>query len=364
MQLPASAQPHAFDFLRRAHRGDRRAHAYLFHGPEGSGKEAAALQWAQTILCEVGGEWACGTCKSCRRIKLFDHPDVYFIFPRTASASDDERREVLTSMSENPFFRSRPWENPQLLIGDIRELKQKLSMTSYEGRGVVIIIAEAERMRDEPANALLKILEEPPKKTYFILTTSATESIVPTIVSRCHPLRFTAIKPGVLTEILVTQAAVENERATFIAALANGSLRRAFDLLDGGKDDLRRQAVDLLRAAFKASRPADQAEFVEKLVKQRDRRELRQMLEFCLLWIRDGVILHAHRENSPIAPAIVNTDMRDSLMALVNNLPNLDYAGIVDELEFAIECLDRYVQPWLVLMVMLQKVRVLARLRR
>ncbi len=364
MQLPTGAQPYVFEFLRRAHRSGRRAHAYLFHGPEGSGKEAVAVQLAQTILCERGEEWACGECKSCRRIAHFDHPDFYFIFPRTASAAEDERREVLNSVAQNPFFRNRPWENPQLLIGDIRDLKQKLSMTSYEGRGVVIVIAEAEKMRAEPANALLKILEEPPEKTYFILTTAAIDGIVPTIVSRCHPLRFSSIKTTDIKEILTTQAGVEPARAEFVAALANGSLRRAFQLLDSDKDELRRQAVDLLRAAFKASRPADQVEFIEKLVKERDRSELRQVLEFCLLWIRDGMILHATKEHAEPAPAIVNADMRESLTALVTNLPDLDYPGVIEELEFAIECLDRYVQPWLVLMVMLQKIRAHARPRR
>jgi hypothetical protein len=88
------------------------------------------------------------------------------------------------------------------------------------------------------------------------------------------------------------------------------------------------------------------------------------MLEFCLLWIRDGMILHASKDQSGSTPAIVNADMREPLTALVTNLPDLDYAGVIDELEFAIECLDRYVQPWLVLMVMLQKIRAQARPRR
>jgi DNA polymerase-3 subunit delta' len=371
MQLPVSAQPHVFEFLRRAHASGRGAHAYLFHGPEGAGKEAVALQWAQTLLCERKSEWACEACKSCRRIRLFDHPDVHFIFPRNASASEEERREVLNSIAQNPFFRNRPWENPQILIGDIRDIKQKLSMTSYEGRGTAIIIAEAEKMRDEPANALLKILEEPPEKTYFILTTPAMEMVMPTIVSRCHPLRFANVGTAEIKNILTAQAGVEPARAEFVAALADGSLRRAFAMLETAMDDMRRQAVDLLRTAFKAGRPADQAEFVETLVKEKDRTELRQILEFCLLWIRDGMILHASREQPEAAPAtegplrtIVNADMRDSLMALVTNLPDLDYAGVIGELEFAIHCLDRYVQPWLVLMVMLQKIRALARLRR
>lgn len=365
MDLPVTAQPHVFEFLRRARRFGRVAHAYLFYGPEGVGKEALALQWAQTLLCERQGEWACGECKSCRRIRLFDHPDVHFIFPRPLSATEEERREVLESVAQNPFFRSRPWENPQILIGDIRDIKHKLSMTSYEGRGVAIIIAEAEKMRDEPANALLKILEEPPERTYFIVTTSAMEALVPTIVSRCHPLRFSPMPKHELMNILSAQFGVDAARAEFVAGLAGGSLRRAFAMLvEESVDSLRQQAVQLLRTAFKAGRPAEQAEFVETLVKERDRRELRQMLEFCLLWIRDGMVLHASSNQPQGATMIVNTDMRESLTALVNNLPDLDYNGIIGEVEFAIECLDRYVQPWLVLMVLLHKVRAHARFGR
>lgn len=364
MQLPLTAQPQVFEFLRRAHRNDRVAHAYLFHGPEGSGKEAMALQWAQTRLCERRGEWACGDCNSCRRIRRLNHPDVQFIFPRTAAASEEERREVLDSMAHNPFFRSRPWENPQILIGDIRDIKRVLSMTSYEGRGAAIIIAETERMRDEAANALLKILEEPPANTYFMLTTSAREAVAPTIVSRCHLLRFSVMRPQEIKDILVAQCGVEAGRAELLAALADGSLRRACAMLEASVEALRQQAVQLLRMAFKTGRPAEQVEFVETLVRENDRYQLRQIMEFCLLWIRDGMVLQARTNRPEEGPAIVNSDMRELLAALVNNLPHLDYAGVIGEVEFAIDCLDRYVQPWLVLMVLLHKVRAHARLGR
>lgn len=363
MHLPGTAQPQVFEFLRRARRDGRVAHAYLFHGPEGCGKEALALQWVQTLLCERGGEWACGECHCCRRVMRFDHPDVQFIFPRTVSATEEERREVLESAALNPFFRSRPWENPQILIGDIRGIKRVLSMTSYEGRGAAVIIAEAEKMRDEAANALLKILEEPPANTYFVLTTAAREALLTTIVSRCHPLRFSAIRPQEISDILHLQCGVEVARAELLAALAGGNLRRACASIAATVDASRQQAVELLRMAFKSGRPAEQVEYVEALVNENDRRELRQILEFCLLWIRDGMVLQARAGRPEGAPPIVNDDMRESLTALVTNLPHLDYAGIINELEFAIDCLDRYVQPWLVLMVLLHKVRAHARFR-
>ena len=364
MYLPFSAQPHAFEFLRRAHVAGRAAHAYVFHGPEGAGKEAAALQWAQARLCERPGEWGCGECKTCRRIRRFDHPDVHFVFPRTASATEEERREVLDSLAQNPFCRIRPWENPQILIGDIRDLKHKLSMTSYEGRGVVIVLAEAEKMRDEPANALLKILEEPPPGTCFVLTTSTLDAVIPTIVSRCQPLRFAPIPSAEIKGLLTAQGGMDEARADFAARLSGGNLQRAFAMLESSADELRQLAVELLRNAFKAGRPAEQSEFVETLTAQRDRRELRQILEFCLLWMRDGMLLHACDEATAATPAIVNADRGEALRAMVTNLPGLDYAGVIDELEFAIECLDSYVQPWLVLMVVLQKVRAYARFGR
>jgi DNA polymerase-3 subunit delta' len=372
--------------LRRAKQNERVAHAYLFHGPEGSGKEALALLAAQTFFCaaahsqpppatislfdepatkpavpaSTNAALACGNCSACRRVAEMIHPDVRVIFPRAASAGEDERTEVLRSLTTNPYRRSRPWENPTMLIDDIRGLKRDFGMTSYEGHGFVALILEADRMKAEAANALLKILEEPPPQTLLLLTATAPEGLLPTIVSRCQPVRLLILRREQIADALQEKHGVPAARAQFIAKLANGNFRRALDLLDDDVDARRQQAVDFLRLAFRFNKPVEQMDFLNALVRDRDRRDLRQLLEFCLLWIRDGYLLKVLAASPQASAAIINADQERQLSDLVKNLPEFDFPGVISELEFAIECLDRYAQPWLVLMVLLHRIQQLS----
>ena len=379
------AQESAKEFLRRARQNERVAHAYLFHGPQGTGKEALALLAAQSFFCEAlrskpapqpatislfdepaakptahsneSSELACGVCSACRRVAEMTHPDVRIIFPRTAAASEDERTEVLRSLAGNPYRRSRPWENPNILIDDVRGLKRDLGMTSYEGHGIAALILEADRMKAEAANALLKMLEEPPPQTLLILTATSLDSMLPTIVSRCQPVRLLILTREQIVAALQEKHGVPIARAQFIAKLANGSFRRALDLLDDDVDAQRQKAVEFLRMAFRFNKPVEQMDFLNTLVREHDRRDLRQLLEFCMLWIRDGCILKTLGSSPQAVAAIINTDQERQLSDLIKNLPEFDFPGVVTELEFAIECLDRYVQPWLVLMVLLHRIQ-------
>ncbi|MCG3119546.1 MAG: hypothetical protein ALAOOOJD_01976 [bacterium] len=389
MMIEIIAQESAQEFLRRARQNERVAHAYLFHGPEGAGKEALALLATQSFFCEkwhapiaapqaatislfdepvaqpvaapmAGTALACGSCSACRRIAEMTHPDVRVIFPRTASAGEDERTEVLRSLASNPYRRLKPWENPTILIDDIRTLKRELGMTSYEGHGIAALILEADRMKAEAANALLKILEEPPAQTLMILTATSLDGILPTIVSRCQPVRLLILTRAQINATLQNKYGVSAERAQFIAKLANGNFRRALDLLDNDVDTRRQQAVAFLRMAFRFNKPVEQMDFLNALVREHDRRELRQLLEFCLLWVRDGYVLKAMSASPLAVAAIINTDQERQLADLIKNLPEFDFPGVIVELEFSIECLDRYVQPWLVLMVLLHRIQQLS----
>jgi len=382
------AQENAQEFLRRAKQNARVAHAYLFHGPEGSGKEALALLAAQTFFCAAShsqpaappatislfdepatkpavraganAALACGNCSACRRVAEMMHPDVRVIFPRAASAGEDERTEVLRSLATNPYRRLRPWENPTMLIDDIRALKRDFGMTSYEGHGFVALILEADRMKAEAANALLKILEEPPPQTLMILTATSLDSILPTIVSRCQPVRLLVLTRAQIVAALREKHGVPAERTEFIAKLANGNLRRALELLDEDVDTRRQQAVAFLRMAFRFNKPVEQMDFLNALVREHDRRDLRQLLEFCALWIRDGYVLKVLASSPQASAAIINTDQERQLSDLIKNLPEFDFPGVIAELELAMECLDRYVQPWLVLMVLLYRIQKLS----
>jgi DNA polymerase-3 subunit delta' len=378
-ELKIIRQSRAREVVQRALRHERLAHAFLLFGPEGAGKEALALAIAQALLCSKRGEassspaadlfgeqavppvrdWACGECSGCRRVAEVGHPDLHIILPRPAAATEQDRWEVLQSLAAQPFNRLRPWENPFILIDDVRELKKNFSVSSYEGHGAVALILEAQRLKAESANALLKILEEPPADKYFILTATSAESMLPTIVSRCQPVTVSPPSRADIAEFLQLHQNLPPERADFVAMMANGSLRHAFELLAEEIETVRKLAVEYLRMAFKFNKPLEQVEFLNRLTSDYDRRELQQLLQFCLLWIRDAYVLKA----SDAAPAqdIINADFRNALLELIKNLPQFDFDGVLEEIEHAIHCLERYVQPWLVLMVLLQRIRQLAR---
>lgn len=357
--------------VQRAIKHGRMAHAYLLHGPEGSGKEAIALALAQTFLCErrgkidssdlfaapVAGEWACGQCSSCKRVAEMAHPDVHAVIPRAASANEAEITEVLRSLATQPLYRMRPWENSFILIDDVRELKRTFATSSYEGRGSVALLFEAQRLKAESANALLKLLEEPPDEKFFILTCNSLESLLPTIISRCQPILVAFPRHEEIAEILQTQHGVEPGRARFVASLANGNLRYAFALLEEDLEARRKLAVEYLRMAFKFNKPVEQVEFLNQLVQEHDRHALQQLLQFCASWLRDAYVLKCGGEQQQI----INTDFRAALLELNKNLPQFDFNRVLEEVEYAITCLERYVQPWLVLMALLQRIRQSAR---
>ncbi len=369
------------EVLQRAIRHERLAHAFLLVGPEGSGKEALALAMAQTLLCAkrsgsapppiadlFGGpamepvrDWACGECSSCKRVAEVAHPDLHVVLPRPASASEQDRLEVLQSLAAQPFNRLHSWENPFILIDDVRELKKNFSVSSYEGRGAAALILEAQRLKAESANALLKILEEPPADKYFILTAASEDSVLPTIISRCQSIAVSPLPAAEISEFLQQHHQLPAARADFAAMIANGNLRRALELLAEEIETLRQQAVEYLRMAFKFNKPVEQVEFLNRLTQDYDRRELQQLLQFCLLWIRDAYVLKA---SNVAEQKIINADFRQALLELVKNLPHFDFDGVLEEIEYAIHCLERYVQPWLVLMVLLQRIQQLAKLLR
>ncbi|MGH7495416.1 MAG: ATP-binding protein [bacterium] len=378
-ELKIIQQSRAREVLQRAIRHQRLAHAFLLFGPEGSGKEALALAFAQTLLCskrtqassspavdlfgapaaEPQRDWACNTCSACKRVAEVAHPDLHVILPRPASASEQDRLEVLQSLAAQPFNRLRQWENPFILIEDIRELKKNFSVSSYEGRGAVALILEAERLKMESANALLKILEEPPADKYFILTATSLESVLPTIVSRCQPIAQSPLSRAEIAGFLQQQHNLPAERADAVALMANGNLRQAFALLAEEIEAKRKLAVEYLRMAFKFNKPVEQVEFLNRLTHEYDRRELQQILQFCLLWIRDAYVLKA--SNAASEQNIINVDFRTALLELVKNLPQFEFDGVLEEIEYAMHCLERYVQPWLVLMVLLQRIQHLAK---
>jgi len=197
-------------------------HAYLFEGPEGVGKRTVAVRLAMGANCDGPAPRPCGTCPTCRQIRAGAHPDVIVLSP------DPERATPIVSVDQ------------------VREVVRQAAYHRYSARRRVVIIDPAESLRDEAANALLKTLEEPPAGTGFILIATHASALLPTIVSRCQRVRFTAVADD---DIAAWLRARQVPDADALARAAQGCPGRALALSDGGLD-ARRQLRDGMLAAI------------------------------------------------------------------------------------------------------------------
>ena len=343
---------------------DRLPHAFLFYGPQGSGKEALAINLAQLLNCEKNNFQICNTCSQCSKIKVLQHPDVKFIFPTPAESNLDEKEflEVLKEKAQNPYARTDfSGKNTFIGIDTIRDLKLEARFKLYEGRKKIYIISEADNMRTEAANAILKLLEEPPANLMLILTTSNIYKILPTIKSRCQLMRFKPMSEEQIQEIILRYHSNLNQnKLKLIIRLSGFNIKTAFDFLDMDVLALREISLEFLRKLALIHRAQELMEIIEPLSRQKGRNESRLMLWFLLLWFQD--ILHLKNNNDH--NDLVNYDLKDSLEKFMDYAPNADIEKIVLEIENSIKDLDdvRNFNPLLILtnlaIKLNQKIRV------
>jgi DNA polymerase III subunit delta' len=246
---------------------NRIAHAQLFAGPEGSGNLALALAYAQYICCENKSEDdSCGLCKSCQKYSKYIHPDLHFVFPVVntklvaKASSDDYLSEWRKALSINPYLSLNQWidtiatENKQggIFEKESGEIIRKLSMKTYESEFKVMIIWMPEKMHTVAANKLLKMIEEPPEKTLFLLVSENPGQLLNTILSRSQ---YVKIPPLELTDMLnaLSQKVPDKTRLLEIVRVAGGNYLKALELVNSENDDFVffEYFVKLMRTCFK-----------------------------------------------------------------------------------------------------------------
>jgi len=346
------------NLLRGAIERERVAHAYLFYGEEGAGMDAVAIEFARVLNCEQGGLDSCGLCSSCRQFENLQHPNLRVIFalPRGKSERNDESpinaltdpeikllQEQLRLKARNPYHQIEVPKGNEIRINSIRELRREASLSAFAEGCKVFLILEADRMNDEASNALLKTLEEPTPKTVLILTTSKRERLLPTILSRCQPVKFDSLTSEEISHALVTRHSVSLEQAQLVATLANGSFTRALDLLDTDVRETRDAVVEFVRSAL-GNRPTKLFEQIEELAATFDRLALQRWLSLMLVWFRDAEAIRQGR-----LAGIVNVDQLDSLQRFVTNCPTVDHSRVISTVEEAIALVGKNVYLPLVL---------------
>lgn len=238
----------------------RVSHSYIFHGKSGVGKDATAIEIAKYLNCENpdAEKGSCDICKNCKDIQSLKSMLLKFI-TALPTGKDDDEKSVLQSLekadyesylseieekSKNPYHKVKLEKANFIRISSIREVKDLVYLTASENRTKVFLISDADNMNPQSANALLKILEEPPKNSLLILTTSRLNSLLPTIIGRCQKIHFESIsKNNIVSFIKNIQPELSESQLNFYAELADGSVSKAQSILHGSYDELRKKSA-------------------------------------------------------------------------------------------------------------------------
>jgi DNA polymerase III subunit delta' len=247
---------------------ERVSHAQLFAGPEGCGCMALALAYAQYISCENRTDNdSCGTCKSCVKYEKLIHPDLHFVFPvikgkkATDPVSDNYIEEWREFVKRAPYFTLNNWMdfidvgNAQGMIfaSEASEIIKKLSLKTFESDFKIMIIWLPEKMHQATANKLLKMIEEPPEKTLFLLVSEEPDKVIPTILSRCQLVKVPSFNSRDIEKYLINRFNLALDKAADISRVSNGNITRAIELCENEDSSLANleRFKSLMRFAWK-----------------------------------------------------------------------------------------------------------------
>jgi len=301
-------QDHIKKHLQKSAENGRVPHAQLFVGKEGCGALPMAIAYAQFLLCNFSDNLEACNLK-CNKLQ---HPDLHFAFPVTTN--DSVKKHAISNLfledwrefiEKQPYGNLFNWlqyigvENKQGLIGvdEAEDVVKKLRLKSYEGGFKVMIIWMAEKMNIAAANKLLKLIEEPPEKTVFLLITENEEQIINTIKSRCQALYFPALSEQYITTALEERENCSANEAAKIAHQAEGNYNKALHLLENDSSDLifEEWFIAWIRTAFRAK---GNAAVVQQLISWSDtiaktgRETQKRFLDYCLQFFRQALLMN------------------------------------------------------------------------
>ena len=249
--------------LRSMVASDRMSHALLFLGAEGCGKLTLALAFAQYVLCSnKKSDDACGECSSCIKAAKMIHPDIHFSYPTvgTKAISTNYLTEWRSALENNAYLNANQWlqaigaENKQgnITKDECVDIIKKLSLKIFEGSHKVLIMWLPEYLGKE-GNRLLKMIEEPPENTLFILVAENQELILNTILSRCQIVKVNPLSDQQITQALIENKNISEEKAAALAHLSEGNYNEALNLLENSENDNAILFLEWMRLCYLAN---------------------------------------------------------------------------------------------------------------
>lgn len=291
---------------------ERIPHAQLICGPEGVGKLPLAIAYARYICCTDRNETdACGRCPSCVKFNKLVHPDLHFVYPvvkkKTGKdvVSDDYITEWRNFLLSNHYFNLNHWlgemnaDNAQALIyaKESDEIVRKLSLKSSEGGHKVMIIWLPEKMHPVCANKLLKLLEEPPSKTVFLLVSEAPDQILQTIQSRTQRFNVRKLDNTCISDALQKNFGLQIQDAESVAHLSNGNYIKALETIHLSEDNklFFELFVNLMRLSYQ--RKIREMKLWSEQVAAMGRERQKNFLGYCQRMIRENFIYNFRQKD-------------------------------------------------------------------
>lgn len=307
------------DLLKRMLEANRVPGALLLSGPEGIGKKRFAVELAKALNCRTpDGVEACDRCPACLRIAKFNYPQ--------SDKSDDWEQIIRTDHADVGLVVA---PKRVLKVEQMRAIEREANYRPFEGKARVFLIDDAEKLNDSSANALLKILEEPPPTSHIVLITARPAILLSTIRSRCQVVRFSPLTPTEIEEYLLRDKRIDKEEARLRARVAGGSIARA---LESDVDRFREQREAMFRVLEAVAVTGNWAELLgaaEQMNDAKHKDDYESSLAVLETLIRDAWLLGLGGGDDQI----VNVDLRPELTKVSQRINSAKAAGWISRIE-------------------------------
>lgn len=363
-------QKHVINILKNVYKSGRIPHSFIFHGMEGTGKDAVAIEFAKLINCDNPHEdlGACDECRSCKTTMQFNSTMFKFITALPVSKKEDNDGEGTLSESDLDIYKteiinkiSDPYHKidipraTNIRIESIRQIKKEIYLTGERRKKKIYLISNADLMRRESANSFLKVLEEPPGDSLLILTTSKLNSLLPTIIGRCQKIKFNAISNYELKEyIKENHPEIPDKEIRLIINLANGSLQNLKSIINCNFLELRNMGINHLRYIV-ANKHLEVSNIISQVSSTKDKVLVKQYLYLMQLWFRDLLIKKSNNDER-----LINRDIDENITNFVSRLRCNEF-DIINILEMFISDVDKNVNLELLLYNLTYKLKPMIR---
>lgn len=329
-------------------KADRVSHAHLFLGKTGYGSFPLVMAFVQYLLCENRGEEdSCGSCPTCSKVSKMQHPDVHFSFPTVqanAKTSDEQFSEWREMILENPFASLNNWINasdpkgrkPIISKFQSEQIVKKLSLKSFEGKHKVSIVWMADEMNTVCANKLLKIIEEPPKDTVFILLVESQEKVLPTILSRTQLIKVKQLEDQAVSTALKNKQHLDDEIVKSIVSRSEGNLSTALDMLSAqGAESLNRERfIELMRICYK-KQVLPMMSWAEEMAKM-GREDQKNFLRYALYMVRQSLMKN-YTDDKLLRASPEEASFLSKFSRFITGNNVLDFTDLFNEAHYNVE---------------------------